>query len=682
MRIRFFVTLIGATLPSILSASRPNIVYILCDDLGYGDVGVFHQNMRAGQKDAAVPFFRTPQIDTLARDGMMLTHHYCAAPVCAPSRASFLTGRTQGHATVRDNQFDKALPDTHTVGSILKQAGYRTAAIGKWGLQGKLPKNQKGSPKSWEAFPTKRGFDFFFGYIRHRDGHFHYPKEDQREVWENDQNVGPQLDLCFTTDLFTTRAKKWITDHTRSDDKPFFLFLAFDTPHAVLHNPPCAFPNGGGLKGGLQWSGKPGEMINTAKGTMDGWMHPDYQSSTWDHDNDPQTGEIPWPEAQKRYANNVRRIDDCVGDLLRLLDDLKISDNTMVVFTSDNGPSKESYLKAPYNPDFFNGFGPFNGIKRDTLEGGLREPTLVRWPKTIQAGKVDPRPSGQWDWLATFADVAGVPNPATSDGVSLLPYLSGKGQRRDATLYVEYLNHGKTPGYPAFAKKNRGRKRGQMQVVLAEGYKGLRYNVKSASDDFEIYDLAKDPAEANNLAKEPGFQKLQELFKAKALQARIPNSSAKRPYDKAPIPPSPNPTGKPGITRSLYTGDWPWLPEFRDLSPDSSKIVQSIGLPEEKVSSPFGLSFEGFFFAKEEGLYQFKFEGKGSAAFFVHDCRIISESKPAVARSQVGSIQLKSGWHPIHLHFKSTSGTSAFQLTTTGPDGQKLPMDATTLRSK
>ncbi|MBU6400272.1 MAG: sulfatase-like hydrolase/transferase, partial [Verrucomicrobia bacterium] len=164
-------------------APRPNIIFILCDDLGYGDVGVFFQNARARVDDRAEPWMRTPNIDALAAAGVEMRQHYCPAPVCAPSRASLLLGVTQGHANVRNNQFDKALENNHTLASVLKAAGYRTAAIGKWGLQG-----QGTNPAAWPAFPTKRGFDYFFGYARHKDGHEHYPKEGlydgPKEVWD------------------------------------------------------------------------------------------------------------------------------------------------------------------------------------------------------------------------------------------------------------------------------------------------------------------------------------------------------------------------------------------------------------------------------------------------------------------------------------------------------------------
>ena len=153
-------------------APRPNIVFVLCDDLGYGDTGYFFQKLRQTANDRSEPWHLTPKLDGIAAEGLQLPHHYCPAPVCAPSRGSLLTGRHQGHANVRNNQFDKALQNNHTLGTVLKQAGYATACIGKWGLQG-----GGGNPAAWPAYPTKRGFDYYYGYVRHGDGHEHYPKE-------------------------------------------------------------------------------------------------------------------------------------------------------------------------------------------------------------------------------------------------------------------------------------------------------------------------------------------------------------------------------------------------------------------------------------------------------------------------------------------------------------------------
>jgi len=669
------------------TALRPNIIFILCDDLGYGDIGVFFQNQRAALKDRSIPFFPTPYIDTLARDGVKMTQHYCAAPVCAPSRASLLTGLTQGHANVRDNQFDKALADTHTLGTVLRQAGYATAAIGKWGLQGSAKAGgtekvaETGSAAVWAAYPTKRGFDFYFGYVRHRDGHFHYPKEDKREVWENDREVSSDLDLCFTTDLFTARAKKWITEQAGvKSNQPFFLYLAFDTPHAVLHNPPSAYPLGGGLKGGVQWTGRPGAMINTATGTKDGWMHPDFAQATWDDDRDPATSEVEWPDVQRRYANNVRRIDDCVGDLLTLLRDLKIADNTLVVFTSDNGPSKESYLKENYNPTFFRGFGPFDGIKRDTLDGGVREPTLVRWPAKLPAGRVDDHASGHWDWLATFAEVAGLPALAASDGVSLLPSLTGQGRQRPGTVYIEYFNGERTPNYSEFATVHRGRDRKQMQVIHLEGYKGIRYNVKSAEDDFEIFDLAKDPQEINDLAKEAKFARLQEAMKARVLQVRKPDASAQRPYDEALVPPvADEPDGAPGLAWSSYQGQWPWLPDFRTLTPEKTGTAKRIDLTMADGKQPFGMAFEGFFHAAQDGEYSFTLESDTGAMLFLHEIRVIDEPLKNPTGKFSGSVRLKAGWHPLRLYYRHADGQPRLELTCQIANGESVKLNEANL---
>jgi arylsulfatase A-like enzyme len=216
--------------------SKPNIIFILVDDMGWGDVGAFWQNQRKARNDRGEPWQQTPALDQLAAGGVMLTNHYAAAPVCAPSRASLLLGVSQGHANVRDNQFDKELQDTYTLGTALKRAGYHTAAIGKWGLQGGDPKMPG---PDWPAHPAKRGFDYYLGYIRHADGHEHYPKEGiyrgTKEVWDNRTNITDDLDKVYTADLWTAAAKRYITQQAQAaDSSPFFLYLAYDTPHAVL----------------------------------------------------------------------------------------------------------------------------------------------------------------------------------------------------------------------------------------------------------------------------------------------------------------------------------------------------------------------------------------------------------------------------------------------------------------
>ncbi len=478
---------------------KPNIIFILTDDLGYGDLGVLFQNQLAKNNPSGTPREFTPNLDRMASEGVLLPHHYTAAPVCAPSRASLLLGRSQGHANVRDNQFDKALDNNLTLASVMRQAGYATAAIGKWGLQGKDDK-----APNWTAHPLNRGFDYFLGYMRHRDGHEHYPKEGlyrgTKEVYENRTNIAPDLDKCYTADLWTAAAKKWIIDHQKGENatQPFFIYLAYDTPHAVLELPTQAYPEGGGLKGGIQWTGQPGQMINTASGEVDSWTHPDYAQAVYDDDANPATPKKSWPDVYKRYATDTRRIDSAVGDLIQLLKDLRIDDNTLVVFTSDNGPSRESYLEDQTNsPTFFKSFGPFDGIKRDVWEGGVRMPTIARWPGSIPKGRIIETPSISYDWMPTFVEVAGLPAPALSDGVSLLPSLLNKGKQAASHIYVEYFQGGETPAYEDFLPEHRSRRRNQMQMLRVGDTVGVRYDIQDQDDDFEIYDVVKDPQQEN-----------------------------------------------------------------------------------------------------------------------------------------------------------------------------------------
>ena len=260
-RIFIVIIVISFALQSF-AQQKPNIIYILVDDMGYGDIGVFFQNQRMKSNDRSKPYQITPCLDKMAASGAMFTQQYSNAPVCAPSRGSLLTGVNQGNAHIRDNQFDKALEDNHTLGTVLKQAGYQTMAIGKWGLQG-----VEETGPYWPAHPLKRGFDSYYGYMRHMDGHEHYPVEGlyrgKKEVYENYNNVAEGLAKCYTTDLWTAMAKKQIVDHIKSKDasKPFFMYLAYDAPHAVLELPTQEYPKGKGLHAGLQWTGTPGHRL-------------------------------------------------------------------------------------------------------------------------------------------------------------------------------------------------------------------------------------------------------------------------------------------------------------------------------------------------------------------------------------------------------------------------------------
>lgn len=647
-------------------AQRPNILFILCDDLGYGDVGVFFQNQR-GVRNPGAPRHFTPAVDALAAEGLRLPHHYCPAPVCAPSRASLLLGQHQGHANVRDNQFDKALENTHTLASVLKGAGYATAAIGKWGLQGKADPE----PPNWPAHPLNRGFGDYYGYIAHADGHEHYPKEGlyrkPKQVWENRTEVSAGLDKCYTTDLFTARAKHWISEHSRTNARtPFFLYLAYDTPHATLELPAQAYPQGGGRRGGLQWLGTPGRMINTASGTPDSWYHPDYANALWTPPANAAAGPVPWPDVYKRYATDVRRIDDATRDLAQLLKDLGIDRNTLVVFTSDNGPSRESYLKEDYEPVFFSSYGPFDGIKRDCYEGGLRVGAVVRWPGGVPAGAVNNLPCGFWDWMPTFAELAGVPAPARTDGRSLVPTLTGRGAQRMPTVYSEYFVAGRTPAYPEFEPSRRNQLRRQMQVLRMGDYMGVRYNVTNHAAEFQIYNVVADPKQTRDLASEQPA--LQQRLKDRVLQVRRPGGGVTRPYDGEMVPGVKTaPVAGGAVEYSAYKGDWPWLPAFETLKPVRTGRAAGLDLKVRPRGSKYGIQFRGCFNAPADGEYTFYVRSDAGAQVRLHDALVIDDDFHHTDAEVSASIRLRTGAHPLTLSYRHRTGAEMLKVEFEGP---------------
>jgi uncharacterized sulfatase len=649
------------------SGSKPNIIFVFTDDMGYGDLGVLHQNQRTGKKHA------TPNIDRFAAEGIQLRRHYCPAPVCAPSRASLLRGLHQGHTEVRNSDFDKELPDNHTLGTVMQGAGYRTLHVGKYGLQGiGETKKSFNTPDEWPAYPTKRGFDEYLGYIRHVDGHVHYPNNDWpmgnspthqtgKEVWHNEEEISAGLDKCYTTDLFTAYAKKWIVDHTQSKaDQPFFIYLAYDTPHAALQVPTQAFPEGGGLEGGLQWLDKPGHMINTASGEIDSWIHPEYRNPDWSN-------------VEQRFATMVRRIDSAVGDLIQLLKDLQIDEETMVVFTNDNGPLAVSYIAGtPFTPVHFQSYGPFDGEKRDVWEGGIRMPALARWPGGIPAGQVDHTPSQFHDWMTTFADLGGVPLPALSDGVSLLPALTGEGTQKESTVYVEFLHGGRTPNYPDFDSSHQNRPRKEMQALFLEGFKGVRVDIKGHSDDFEIYDVKTDLKEVNNLAGTSAFfDGLQQRLKDRSLQLRRPNSDNPRPYDGELVPAVSVASTRPGARWLGYKGEFPWVPKFWDESPQQmggvTQLRGNLG-PESGA-----VVFTGYLNVPSDGEYVFSLTADSGAIMRIHDANIIDADFGYEGGTEItASVKLEAGLHPFSLNYlKDADNASSLDVQWSGPSLSK-----------
>ncbi len=660
-----------------MSAKRPNVIFILCDDLGYGDMGFLYQNGRA----PSLPREATPNIDTLASEGIQLRRHYCGAPVCAPSRGSLLQGLHQGHANVHDEQWDRALANNHTLGTVMRAAGYATAVIGKWGLGGD---DQGGTtPADWPAYPTKRGFDYFFGYERHGDGHEHYPKEapysnGSKQCYDGTNNISSSLDKCYTADLFTARAKKWITDQrSNHPNQPFFLYLAYDTPHAAYELPTQAYPAGGGLSGGLQWLGAPGQMINTASGTVDSFTPADYLSATYDDDNNPATPQVPYPEIFRRYATGVRRIDEAVADLKKLLQDLAIDTNTVVVFTSDNGPTTEDYLSLTprYAANFFDTFGPMDGTKRDTWEGGVRMPTIVRWPGQIAAGTTNYTPSQFHDWMPTFTELAGLPGPARSDGVSLVPTLLNTGPQRPSTIYVEYADMYSTPTYPEFEPSHQGRVHNQMQIIGLNGYQGVRYNVISNSDNFEIYDVLNDPKQITNYATVPAFANLQQQMKDRVLQVRRPDPSTPRPYDSELVPPAAPLAVSNGILNfACFEGSWPWVPDVSPLTVASTGSVAGLSLSGRSRDTNYAIAFTGYLRVPEDGAYIFYLNNDSGAELRLHDATVIDDDFNHVAGGTNATILLKAGLHPLRLTYRHLTGTNILDLQYSGPNIPKQPV--------
>ncbi len=668
--------------PSQVTQAKPNVIFILVDDMGWGDVGAFWQNQRKANNDRSEPWQMTPALDELAAGGAMLTNHYTAAPVCAPSRASLLLGVSQGHANVRDNQFDKELQDSYTLGTVLRGAGYHTAAIGKWGLQGG---GGEAVGPDWPAHPLNRGFDYYLGYIRHRDGHEHYPKEGiyrgSKEVWENNTNIAGDLDKAYTADLWTAAAKRYVTQQAQATEKsPFFLYLAYDTPHAVLELPTQAYPAGGGLDGGLQWTGQPGQMINTANGTVDSYIYPEYKDATYDHDNNPATPEVNWPETYQRYASACRRIDDGVRDLVTLLKDLGIYENTLIVFASDNGPSEEDYLPrdkyVQNTPDFFNSFGPFDGIKRDVWEGGVREPTIVSWPARIAGNRVIDEPSAMYDWMATFAEAAGVAAPARTDGVSLLPLLTGERDSVAHPVYVEYFEGRKTPSYPEFLSSHAGRQRNQMQMIRMGDFAGVRYDIQSADDDFEIYNVVKDPQEADNLATNPEYQDMQNSMKQTVLQRRRPDPGAPRPYDSALVPAIEQQPAKTGLHWSAYEGSFPWVSDVSGLAPSAEGTAD---LPDPSVMNQAGmLVYDGIIQAPADGEYEFSVQSDGPFVIRLHEALLADAGYGYQPGQQVSATaMLQAGSHSVRIYMlKKTGSEQNFEIQWHGPGASMAQMSA------
>ncbi len=420
--------------------TRPNIIYIMVDDLGYGDLGCYGQQR-----------IKTPNLDRMAAEGMRFTDHYAGHTVCRPSRLVLWTGKHVGSTGLMGNRSRSLTGKEMTVAKRLQQAGYATGGVGKWSLGNVDTPDQIDN----DGHPNRNGFDYWFGYMNQGNAHNYYPPF----LWENDRQVmlpgNVLMDdkaargrvskqrVTYSHDKLTEAALDFIRRNYRS---PFLLHIHWTIPHA---------------------NNEGGRVLK------DGMEVPDYGIYA---DRD-------WPDPEKGFAAMITRMDGDVGRLTRLLSELSIEDNTLVLFTSDNGPHRE----GNHDHEYFDSNGPLKGFKRSMHEGGIRVPLIARWPGKVAAGTESDLPSAFWDFLPTACQLAGIEPPESIDGISYAPTLLGK---HDQQQHHEYLYWASQEG-------------ATMIGVRKDHWKLVRYrNDNNGNPDWRLYDLRTDIGEQHDLADE------------------------------------------------------------------------------------------------------------------------------------------------------------------------------------
>ncbi len=452
--IRFtLLALFSLALTATAASSPPNIIYILADDLGINDFGCYGQEI-----------MKTPSVDRMAREGMQFYNHYSGSTVCAPTRSCLMTGQHTGMTRVRGNGGAFLKSEDVTVAEVLKEAGYETGLIGKWGL------GEEGSA----GVPNSQGFDFFYGYLNQSRAHRYYPdwiwRNEEKEHYPNnatERNV-------YIHDRFTEEGLNWIEEKSETE-APFFLYMAYTLSHVDLDVPDDSMA--------------PYLKVIEEAGP---YHNPAYPKGYRDH-----------PTPRACFAGMTSRLDRDVGQILDQLEKLGIAENTLVIFSSDNGPTSAGGA----DPDYFDGNGIYKGIKRDLYEGGIRAPMIAHWPGTIKPGSKSDHISAHWDVLATLAEVAGAEEPDAQVGISFAPTLLGQAdsQQQHEYLYWELYE------------------RGGKQAIRKGDWKAVRLNRIQAGSEapWEIYNLANDPSETGDLAEQ--YPELQTEFQKIVAGASTPN---------------------------------------------------------------------------------------------------------------------------------------------------------------
>ena len=413
---------------SRLPSRSPNILLIQADDLGYGDLSSYGQAR-----------FQTPSLDRLAREGTRFTQYYAGSTVCAPSRTALMTGQHTGHAWIRGNGEFPLRQEDVTMAAALRDAGYRTAVIGKWGL----------GTAGTTGQPDKKGFEYSFGFLDHRHAH----RQFTDHLFRNAQRIETAVDRDYANDLFTREASSFIVS---SDRRPFFLYLNYTVPHAELRVPE--------------------ESLAPVRGKFpeQPYLNADADARPTGPDG-PSLGYRSQPTPKAAFVAMITRMDRDIGRLMDLLKSRGIASDTLVLFTSDNGPHQEGGAQ----PSFFKSSGGLRGIKRDLYEGGIRVPMIASWPGTIPAGRVSDHPWAHWDVFPTIASFTGARVPNGIDGMSMARAVRGQPQPTHDFFYWEF------------------HERGFQQAARMDSWKAVRLkkDVK-----LEIYNLAIDPTEHHDVA--------------------------------------------------------------------------------------------------------------------------------------------------------------------------------------